>query len=163
MDLIGVLILENYEEFYNFMLEYTEFFEETAAKEREKMSALLSDDLKRIEKCLNEHQSIIKKAERFEQDRQKLLNKIGFSGKSFRQIIAMAEGEDREQLKKLYERFKIAVDNVSHSNKTALQIAETNMKILENISPTGVTDPKCYDNNGVSSKQKNIGLLNKKI
>jgi len=75
----------------------------------------------------------------------------------------MAEGEEREQLKKLYERFKIAVDNVSHSNKTALQIAETNMKILENISPTGVTDPKCYDNNGISSKQKNIGLLNKKI
>ena len=95
------------------------------------MSALLSDDLKRIEKCLNEHQSTIKKAERFEQDRQKLLDKIGFSGKSFRQIIAMAEGEEREQLKKLYERFKIAVDNVSHSNKTALQIAETNMKILE--------------------------------
>ena len=111
--------MENYEEFYNFMLEYTEFFEETAVKEREKMSALLSDDLKRIEKCLNEHQSTIKKAERFEQDRQKLLDKIGFSGKSFRQII--------------------------------------------DISPTGVTDPKCYDNNGVSSKQKNIGLLNKKI
>lgn len=42
--------MENYEEFYNFMLEYTEFFEETAVKEREKMSALLSDDLKRIEK-----------------------------------------------------------------------------------------------------------------
>ena len=87
--------MENYEEFYNFMLEYTEFFEETAVKEREKMSALLSDDLKRIEKCLNEHQSTIKKAERFEQDRQKLLDKIGFSGKSFRQIIAMAEGEER--------------------------------------------------------------------
>ena len=46
--------MENYEEFYNFMLEYTEFFEETAVKEREKMSALLSDDLKRIEKCLKD-------------------------------------------------------------------------------------------------------------
>lgn len=107
MDLIGVLILENYEEFYNFMLEYTEFFEETAVKEREKMSALLSDDLKRIEKCLNEHQSTIKKAERFEQDRQKLLDKIGFSGKSFRQIIAMAEGEEREQLKNYMNALKL--------------------------------------------------------
>lgn len=99
--------MENYEEFYNFMLEYTEFFEETAVKEREKMSALLSDDLKRIEKCLNEHQSTIKKAERFEQDRQKLLDKIGFSGKSFRQIIAMAEGEEREQLKNYMNALKL--------------------------------------------------------
>lgn len=161
--MIGVLTLENYEEFYNFMLEYTEFFEDTAAKEREKMSALLSDDLKRIEKCLNEHQSTIKKTEHYEYERQKLLEKLGLSNKSFRQIIDMAEGDEREHLKKIYERFKIAVDNVSHSNKTALQIAETNMKIIENISPSGVTDPKCYDNNGISLKQKNIGLLNKKI
>lgn len=144
------------------MLEYTEFFEETAAKEREKMCALLSDDLSRIEKCLNEHQTTLKKTELYEERRENLQAKLGLEGKSFRQIIAMTDGDEHESLRKLYNRFKVAVDNVSHSNKTSLQIAETNMRIIESLSPS-VNDAKCYDNNGVSSKRKNMGLLNTKI
>lgn len=154
--------MEHFDEFYSFMLEYTEFFEETAVKEREKMCALLSDDLSRIEKCLNEHQTTLKKTELFEERREKLQEKIGLAGKSFRQIIAMTDGDEHESLRKLYNRFKVAVDNVSHSNKTSLQIAETNMRIIENLSPS-VNDAKCYDNNGVPAKRKNMGLLNTKI
>ncbi len=157
------MFLENFEEFYEFMLEYTSFFEETVKKEREKMSALLSDDLSRIEKCLNEHQSTLKKTEYYEVEREKLQARLGLGGKSFRQIIAMTQGLENEQLTKLFNRFRVAVDSVSHSNKTSLQIAETNMKIIESNLPSGVTDAKCYDNNGVSSMRKNMGLLNKKI
>lgn len=154
--------MENFNEFYSFMLEYTEFFEETAVKEREKMCALLSDDLSRIEKCLNEHQSMLKKTEYYEKQREKLQKEIGLEGKSFRQIIAMTDGDEHDRLRKLYNRFKVAVDNVSHSNKTSLQIAETNMRIIESMS-TSVNDAKCYDNNGVSSRRKNMGILNTKI
>lgn len=154
--------MRDFDEFYSFMLEYTEFFEETAAKEREKMCALLSDDLSRIEKCLNEHQTTIKKTEHYEAEREKLQARLGVGGKSFRQILAMVDGDEHDMLKKLYNRFKAAVDNVSHSNKTSLQIAETNMRIIESMT-TSVHDAKCYDNNGVSAKRRNMGLLNKKI
>ncbi|MCM1227771.1 MAG: flagellar protein FlgN [Clostridium sp.] len=154
--------MKNFEEFYSFMLEYTEFFEETAVKEREKMSALLSDDLNRIEKCLNEHQTTIKKTEIYEAEREKLQAKLGLDGKSFRQIMVMTEGEEYDMLKKLYIRFRAAVDNVSHSNKTSLQIAETNMRIIESMTAS-VNDAKCYDSNGISAKRRNMGLLNKKI
>lgn len=156
-------MLENFDKFYKFMLEYTEFFEETAIKEREKMSALLSDDLSRIEKCLNDHQSTLKRTEYYETEREKFQEEIGLGGKSFRQIIGMTDGEENEQLKKLYNRFKVAVNNVSHSNKTSLQIAETNMRVIEHLTPAEVTDAKCYDNNGVSSERKNMRLLNTKI
>lgn len=154
--------MKNFDEFYNFMLEYTEFFEETAAKEREKMSALLSDDLSRIEKCLSEHQTTIKKTEIYEAEREKLQASIGLGGKSFRQIMSMADGEEYNKLRILYVRFRAAVDNVSHSNKTSLQIAETNMRVIESMTAS-VNDAKCYDNTGVSAKRRNMGLLNKKI
>lgn len=155
--------MKNFDEFYNFMLEYTEFFEQTAVLEREKMCALLSDDLRRIEKCLNEHQSTIKKAEAYENEREKLQARIGLGGKSFRQIMALTDGDEYEALRKLYNRFKTAVDNVSHSNKTSLQIAETNMKIIESMTAT-VNDAKCYDSKGAqTSKRRNMGFLNTKI
>lgn len=156
--------MENFNEFYDFMTEYTEFLEETAEKEKEKLSALLSDDLKRIEHCLNEHQFTIKKTERFEQEREELQKKLGLGGMTFREIAANCiDAEEKELLGKLYIRFKTAVENVKHANKTALQVAEMNLKIIEKAMPSGVTDAKCYDTKGVSSGRKNMGILNTKI
>ncbi len=154
---------EVFEEFYGFMLGYTEFFEETAEKEKEKLSALLSDDLKRIESCLNEHQSVIKRTEQYEKERQEMQKRLGFADMTFREIINICQGEEKEQLQSLYQRFKIAIESVKHSNKTSLQVAETNIKIMEKITKGTVTDAKCYDTHGVSSAKKNIGILNKKI
>ncbi|MGN0620322.1 MAG: flagellar export chaperone FlgN [Porcipelethomonas sp.] len=154
---------EIFEVFYGFMLEYTEFFEETADKEKEKLSALLSDDLKRIEACLNEHQSIVKRTEQYERDRLKIQKELGFENMTFREVIDSCRGEEKEQLQSLYQRFKIAIDSVKHSNKTSLQVAETNLKIMENITRGAVTDAKCYDTRGVASKSRNIGILNRKI
>lgn len=156
--------MENFNEFYDFMTEYTVFLEETAEKEKEKLSALLSDDLKRIEHCLNEHQFTIKKTERFEQQREELQNKLGIGGLTFKEIInRCADADEKDLLGKLYTRFITAVDNVKHANKTSLQVAQMNLKIFEEIMPSGVTDAKCYDVKGVSSGRKNMGLLNKKI
>ncbi|MGN1482006.1 flagellar export chaperone FlgN [Porcipelethomonas sp.] len=156
--------MENFNEFYDFMNSYTVFLEETAEKEKEKLSALLSDDLKRIEHCLNEHQSTIKRTEKFEQEREELQNRLGIGGLTFKEIIAAHEDpEEKSMLEKLYTRFKVAVDNVKHANKTSLQVAQMNLKILEEIMPSGVTDAKCYDTKGVSSSRKNIGILNTKI
>ena len=156
--------MENFDEFYDFMSSYTEFLEETAEKEKEKLSALLSDDLKRIEHCLNEHQSTIKKTEKFENDREELQKRLGLGNMTFREIIASTDdAEENEMLQKLYNRFVVAVDNVKHANKTSLQVAQTNLKILEEIMPSGVTDARCYNTKGVSTGRKNIGILNTKI
>lgn len=156
--------MENFEEFYDFMTEYTDFLEETAEKEKDKLSALLSDDLKRIEHCLNEHQSTIKRTELFEKDREKLQKRLGIGGKTLREIIEMCNDPDeKELLSKLYLRFKVAIDNVKHANKTALQVAQMNLQIIEDVMPQGVNDPKVYNAKGIPSIKKNMGILNTKI
>lgn len=156
--------MENFNEFYDFMTEYTEFLEETAEKEKEKLSALLSDDLKRIERCLNEHQFTIKKTERFEKERIELQQSLGLGDMNFSQIIEKcSDAEEKQLLEKLHVRFKVAVENVKHANKTSLQVAQMNLKIIEEIMPSGVTDARVYDHKGASSERKNMGLLNKKI
>lgn len=154
---------EIFEEYYDFMLEYTEFFEEIAGKEKEKLSALLSDNLKRIEACLNEHQSIVKRTEQYEKERMALQRQLGLDNKTFKEIIDDCTGEEKEQLLTLHHRLKIAVDSVKYSNKTSLQVAETNLKIMENITKGAVTDAKCYNTKGVAPPSRNIGILNKKI
>ncbi len=157
-------MLENFNEFYDFMTEYTEFLEETAEKEKDKLSALLSDDLKRIEHCLSEHQSTIKKTERYEHDREKLQKKLGIADYTLKQVVeACSDPEEKELLEKMAVRFKTAIDNVKHSNKTALQVAQMNLQIIESVMPQGVTDAKCYNAKGIPSIRKNMGILNTKI
>lgn len=156
--------MENFEEFYDFMLEYTEFLEETAEKEKDKLSALLSDDLKRIEHCLNEHQSTIKKTELFEKDREKIQKRLGIEGLTFKEIIEKClDPEEKELLSKLYVRFKTAIDSVKHANKTSLQVAQMNLKIIEEAMPGVVTDAKCYNSKGIPSVRQNMGILDRKI
>lgn len=156
--------MENFGEFYDFMTEYTEFLEDTAEKEKDKLSALLSDDLKRIEHCLNEHQSTIKKTEHYEKEREKLQKQLGIDGFTLKQVIeSCSDPEEKELLEKLAMRFRIAIDNVKHANKTALQVAQMNLQIIENAMPQGVTDAKCYNAKGIPSIRKNMGILNTKI
>ncbi len=156
--------MEGFSEFYDFMSEYTDFLEETAEKEKDKLSALLSDDLKRIEHCLNEHQSTIKKTEYYEKEREKLQRRLGIATLTLKEIIERnSDPEEKELLEKLAERFKIAIDNVKHANKTALQVAQMNLQIIENVAPSGVTDAKCYNSKGIPSVRKNMGILNTKI
>lgn len=156
--------MENFNEFYDFMLEYTEFLEETAEKEKDKLSALLSDDLKRIEHCLNEHQSTIKKTELLEKEREKLQKNLGIGGLTLKEIIEKcSDPEEKDLLNKLYIRFKTAIENVKHSNKTSLQVAQMNLRIIEETMPNGVTDAKCYNSKGIPSISKSMGILNRKI
>ncbi len=156
--------MENFAVFYDFMTEYTDFLEETAEKEKDKLSALLSDDLKRIEHCLNEHQSTIKKTEHYEKEREKIQKQLGIGGFTLKEVIeSCSDPEEKELLEKIALRFKIAVDNVKHANKTALQVAQMNLQIIEDVMPQGVTDAKCYNAKGIPSIRKNMGILNTKI
>ena len=61
------------------MSQYTEFYFEVSANEEEKMNALSSDNLTKINKILSEYQMFIKMAEQYEKKRQQLFN-LGFVG-----------------------------------------------------------------------------------
>ncbi|MGN0613888.1 MAG: hypothetical protein ACI4JB_08315, partial [Porcipelethomonas sp.] len=112
----------------------------------------------------NEHQSTIKKTEHFEKEREKLQDQLGIGGLTLREIIEKcSDPDEKELLNKLSVRFKTAIDNVKHANKTALQVAQMNLKIIEDAMPQNVTDAKCYNAKGIPTIRKNMGILNTKI
>lgn len=145
------------------MKDYTCFFQAAAEQEEEKLRALLSDDLHRIERALTEHQRITKQVEQYEQQRMALQERIGLGGKSFRDIIAMADSENRQDLKLLFRAFDAAIRNIKHSNSRSLEIARLNLQILEEISPAGITDAHLYNQKGASPDYtgKSVNLLHK--
>lgn len=156
--------MKYYEEFYDFMQKYTDFYIDISENEKEKMNALSSDDLAKINKILSEYQIYVKKTELYEKRRKELFGKIGIEGKTFKEIVDMETGENHEELEDLFYSFRDAVMSAKEYNMRSLEIARNNIKAMGMLDYDGISDPACYDKNGMISENQfsDIGLLNRK-
>ena len=156
--------MKNYNKFYNFMSQYTEFYFEVSANEEERMNALSSDNLTKINKILSEYQMFIKMAEQYEKKRQQLFEELGLDGKTFREIIDMETGESRDQLEDLFYDFQEAVTSARDFNRHSLEITRENIHNSDILNYNEVTDPACYDQSGTLSPSKftSVNLLDRK-
>ena len=159
--------MDGYYEFYEFMSEYTSFFESIALKEEEKMKALLANDLDKLELALSEHQSTTMRVEQYEKYRTELQQRLGLGDTKFKDIVGMCTGDQRARLKELYTRFEIAVHNTKHYNGRSLEIALMNLRIMDsvgmgNIKVTPVAG--CYTPEGTpeTTFSPSVAVLDKK-
>lgn len=119
------------QEYITFMEEYTEFLEHMVQDEREKLAALSSRDLKRIEHSISVSQANAMKMENNEIRRVTLQNKAGFEGLSFRELIEKATPLEKSWLTQLFTRFEKAVQEIRFHNDKSMQVARDGMIELD--------------------------------
>lgn len=144
--------MKNYDEFYDFMEQYTDFYAEVSENEKTKMDALASEDLELINKVLADYQVFVSKAENYEKRREELFKKIGLDGKTFREIIDMETGDRREELEDLFFDFREAVIAARDYNSRSLDIVKKNLKEM-GMQDYDINDPACYDKSGNVSEK----------
>lgn len=140
--------MDCYEEFYDFMAEYTDFYCEVSENEKTKMEALDSEDLQLINKVLSEYQIYVTKAEIYEKKRNELFKRLGLEGKTFRAIVDMETGDRHDELEDLFYDFREAVMAARDYNSRSLEIVKKNLKETGIQGYDGITDPACYDKSG---------------
>ena len=139
--------MNNYDEFYDFMEQYTDFYIQVSDNEKVKMDALASEDLGLINKVLSDYQVYVSKAENFEKRREELFKKIGLDGKTFKEIVDLETGERREELEDLFCDFRDAVEAARDYNSRSLEIVKKNLKEM-GMQDGEKNDPACYDKDG---------------
>lgn len=139
--------MENYDEFYDFMEQYIDFYNEVCDNEKNKMDALESDNLKLINEVLSDYQVFVTRAELYEKRRNELFKKIGLDGKTFREIVDMETGVQREELENLFLDFRDAVTAAREYNSRSLEIVKKNLKET-GMQDYDINDPACYDKSG---------------
>lgn len=144
--------MKNYDEFYDFMEQYTDFYAEVSENEKTKMDALASENLELINKVLADYQVFVSKAENYEKRREELFKKIGLDGKTFREIIDMETGDRREELEDLFFDFRDAVIAARDYNSKSLDIVKKNLKEM-GMQDYDINDPACYDKSGNVSEK----------
>ena len=144
--------MKNYDEFYDFIEQYTDFYAEVSENEKIKMDALASEDLELINKVLADYQVFVSKAENYEKRREELFKKIGLDGKTFREIVDEEGGDRREELEDLFCDFRDAVIAARDYNSRALDIVKKNLKEM-GMQDYDINDPACYDKSGNVSEK----------
>lgn len=135
-------------EFEDFMSEYVSFLEKMVTTEERKLRALSANKLKEIQEAVSAAQANDMQLQNFERRREQMQEELGLAGKTFRQIVEQANGEDGKRLKTLFQRMQQALDKIKFLNGKSMEIARTNMKLNHLLGAEPVETPARFHSYG---------------
>jgi len=150
--------------YYEFMDKYEEFYKTVKQAEEEKLEAILSNDLSKMESSLSAYESIIKQAKQYEEKRMKLCASMGVDGTSFEAVSAHFEGEEKQRLILQKTRFERLIETVNYLNKRSMEISDIQLKYSEELAKKSPEATHCYNSKGETEPAlKGSNLLNKQV
>lgn len=152
--------------FYTFMEEYTDFLERMRKDEQERLSALESRNLQRIESTIAVSQANAKQLENYELKRNSVQQNAGLGGLSFKDVVKAVPADAQRGYSVLFDRFARHVSDIRFLNNKCMSVAKDGM--LE-IDPSAVlpaqtgghTNP--YQTIRKNEVEKNNSILETKV
>ena len=143
----------------SFFEEYCLFFKNMVKTEQEKLSAILTNDITKIEKYITVKQSEAMQLDNFEQKRLDMQKEFGFDNLTFSQIIEKTNGKNKILLMRLFDEIQTNIDQIKHLNQKSMETAQMNLSLntslmqgKEKNSDSGLYSPNKKNNQNVASK-----------
>lgn len=155
--------LEGIERYIRFMSGYAGYFEGLAEEEKDKLDALLSHDLQRMERSIAQQQAVEKKMEQLEELRESLQRAAGFEEMTGQQIIALLNGEERTELERAYKRLADAVSSVKFYNQKSMDVCKQNLQLIGSEVVDPAASPTYSPNQKAGEGYTGAKLFDKKI
>lgn len=125
--------------------EYIDLFDNLIKIEEKKIDAITKEQITFVEECMNQEQAAILKLRGLELQREQTLEKLGWSGLSFRQIIAK-NPDYSPSLLPLFHQLSDQVQTFLTLSGSAKDLIETNLHVINSVlADTGTTS---YGRNG---------------
>lgn len=117
-------------ELFVFFEKYASALHGMARDEKEKLSALLSNSLPRIEHAISTAQANTKLIENYENRRITLQASLGCPDMTFSQLIEEIPETHRLSLSSLFRQIQSSVDEIKFTNEKSMEVAHTNITRL---------------------------------
>lgn len=155
--------LEEIQQYIRFMSGYASYFEGLAEEEKDKLDALLSHDLQRMERSIAQQQAVEKKMEQLEELRESLQQAAGFGEMTCQQIIALLDGEEKSGLQEAYRRLTDAVASVKFYNQKSMDVCKQNLQLIGSEVVDPAASPTYSPNQKAGEGYTGAKLFDKKI
>ena len=155
------MALTAFEEYFGFMERFIAFYKEAQKAELEKFDALMSCELSRIQEAMKNYQSVIKKAQAFEDERIELCKGLGFENMAFSEVLRHFDDDAQQQkLKEQRDRLSSIIKNIKYLNKRSQDFVNVQLGEIEQAASIA----SIYNTKGLAdSHLANSNLLNKQI
>ncbi|MFV0498304.1 MAG: hypothetical protein ACK5L0_09105 [Candidatus Fimivivens sp.] len=117
-------------ELFAFFEKYTSTLNTMAHDEKEKLNALLSNSLSRIERAISTAQANTKLMENLETKRIALQENLGCGHLTFSQLIEEIPKTHKPSLASLFRQIQSLVDSIKFTNDKSMAVAHTNITRL---------------------------------
>jgi sensor histidine kinase YesM len=154
--------MENMDSFCEMLKQNAELYEGLLETEREKYDAAVKNDLNRLDETISKEQVFYLRMKGLEQDRQKLMQDMSLEGKKFREIIGAAEGEQKKELSKAYDRLSRALAEIKKVNGQSRIVIDIRLHRINEVLRSLGEKQNTYVLNEKGNLPKNI-MISKKI
>ena len=149
-----------FDEYYGFMEKFIAFYKEAQKAELEKLEALMSCELPRIQEAMKNYQSLIAKAQAFEDERIELCKGLGFENMAFSEVLRHFDEEQGKKLSEQKERLSSLIKTIKYLNKRSMDFVNVQLGEIEKEASVA----SIYNTKGLAdSHLANSNLLNKQI
>lgn len=115
---------------YDFLNEYTMFWQEVLKEEKEKLQNISSGNIELVEKSINDQQAIIMQINNMENKRIELQNSLGLKDKTFKEIVDEAQGDYKQRLTDNMELFNNTISEIKYYNEKCKDIAKSHLDFI---------------------------------
>lgn len=120
---------EKLEIFYDFLDEYTEFFDRMEQFEQQKLRTILSGGVDELDHVLAVSQANAKQLDNLERRRISLQQEAGFGSLSMGQLAEQAQAERAAKLKSQMNKLSRSLSNIRFYNSKSMEMAEFNLRM----------------------------------
>lgn len=149
------------DKFKKVILDLIALFEEYLPLEQKKLQAVQMDDVATVETCMTQEQALVLKLRGLEQKREKALEELGWGGKNFSQIVALAPEEEKQELQKLFDDLDRSMSVFKDVNDNAMTTMSLRRRELEKIIKIKDSEGR-YGQEG-NSLQKDRPMTSRKV
>jgi hypothetical protein len=133
-------------EFTTIVEDLVELFKELTQIEQVKIEAVKKNMVTYVEDCMNKEQAAVLKLRGLEKKREACQKDMGLDGYTFKQILETTTGEERGQLKQLFDTLSYHVSLFQDTNESARAMLEIS---LHNINKAII---RTHQNNSKDKK-----------
>lgn len=129
----------------NLMKEYIKLFDQFQPLEEEKLQAAETENLVKLEQCINKEQAFTLALRGIENKREKMLKENGQQGMTLKEIIDKFYQDQKNELLEIYDEMNRKMKVFKSTNDSAMAIVNAR---LRNIDNTIKVSQQIYNQNG---------------
>ncbi len=123
--------MSNFKELKALLNEHAALFDQLIDFENMKLDAIAANDLVALEQQMKDEQVFLMKLKVLDQKRDRLLSENQLEGKTFRELIEIAVGEDQLELQNIFNGLSVKLDELKAATSSTKKYIDLHLHSLD--------------------------------